>query len=207
MFAVSRDQEKMRIKGKIISWNEDKGFGFIAPMASSKQVFIHITAFNNKRRIPKIGEVVTYTLSTDKQGRVCASEATYSGEKLKSADRNGRGSMSAPMALAFLAGVVVAVIFGLVPLIVMAVYGGLSLLTFLIYYSDKSAAKRDAWRTPESTLHVLALAGGWPGAIIAQQLLRHKSKKKSFKLVLWITVLMNIILLAWLLTEYGELVP
>lgn len=109
------------------------------------------------------------------------------------------------LAIAFLAGVVVAVFLGQLPLMIMVIYGGLSFVTFLFYYSDKSAAKRRTWRTPETTLHALALAGGWPGAIIAQQMLRHKSKKKSFKLVLWVTILLNISLLVWLLTEFSEL--
>ena len=71
-------------------------------------------------------------------------------------------------------------------------YAGASVLTFLTYAFDKSAARRGAWRTPESTLHLLDLAGGWPGALLAQQLLRHKSSKQSFVAVFWLTVMANI---------------
>lgn len=73
----------------------------------------------------------------------------------------------------------------------------LSLLTFIIYALDKSAAKNGAWRAEESTLHLLSLAGGWPGALIAQQKLRHKSKKQSFRSVFWVTVLLNCGAFAW----------
>ena len=59
----------MRKKGKITKWNDDKGFGFITPNVAGKQVFIHISAFNNHTRRPEINQEVIYTLSTDKQGR------------------------------------------------------------------------------------------------------------------------------------------
>ena len=73
----------MRSKGKIASWNDDKGFGFITPLAGGKQVFIHVSAFGNRNRRPEINDVVTYALSTDKQGRPCAANATLAGDKLK----------------------------------------------------------------------------------------------------------------------------
>lgn len=73
------------------------------------------------------------------------------------------------------------------------VYIGVSAVTFFVYALDKSAAERRSWRTPESTLHVLSLAGGWPGALLAQQFLRHKSSKAEFRSVFWGTVLLNVI--------------
>ncbi len=79
-----------------------------------------------------------------------------------------------------------------VPLIVGAVYVGASIITFIAYAIDKTAARRNAWRTPESTLHILALAGGWPGALIAQQVLRHKTSKIAFRVVFWLTVIVNV---------------
>jgi uncharacterized membrane protein YsdA (DUF1294 family) len=83
-------------------------------------------------------------------------------------------------------------------------YAALSLVTFFAYAFDKSAAQRGAWRTSEGTLLFLGLAGGWPGALIAQQTLRHKSKKTSFRAVFWITVVFNCVALAWLHTESGR---
>jgi uncharacterized membrane protein YsdA (DUF1294 family) len=53
-------------------------------------------------------------------------------------------------------------------------------------------------------LHLLGLAGGWPGALIAQQMLRHKSKKASFLAVFWVTVLINCGALLWLHTARGQ---
>jgi uncharacterized membrane protein YsdA (DUF1294 family) len=54
-------------------------------------------------------------------------------------------------------------------------------------------------------LHLIALAGGWPGALLAQKVLRHKSSKQSFQVVFWVTVLLNCAALSWLLTPAGAL--
>lgn len=73
-----------------------------------------------------------------------------------------------------------------------ALYFIAGVITFLAYAADKSAARNGSWRTPESTLHLLALAGGWPGALLAQQFLRHKSAKREFRQVFWLTVALNV---------------
>ncbi|KRB28635.1 cold shock and DUF1294 domain-containing protein [Acidovorax sp. Root70] len=75
----------------------------------------------------------------------------------------------------------------------------INLLTFVIYAIDKSAAQNGRWRIKESHLHLLGLAGGWPGAWFAQQRLRHKSRKAEFRAVYWMTVVMHCAALgAWL---------
>lgn len=71
-----------------------------------------------------------------------------------------------------------------------------SVVTFAVYASDKSAARRGSWRVPESTLHMLAVLGGWPGALAAQQALRHKTRKQPFRTVFWLTVVVNCAVLA-----------
>lgn len=97
----------------------------------------------------------------------------------------------------FLALTVGATLWHMLPLTIALGYLCLSLLTFIAYAIDKSAAKRGKWRTQESTLHILALMGGWPGAVIAQQLLRHKSVKTSFRTVFYFTLIANLLLLAY----------
>lgn len=90
------------------------------------------------------------------------------------------------------------------PLWVAGGYLGLSLLTFIVYAMDKSAARTQGWRTAESTLHLLALAGGWPGALLAQQWLRHKSSKREFRTVFWATVWLNVLGLVLLYSPWGR---
>ena len=79
-----------------------------------------------------------------------------------------------------------------------------STFSFLIYAKDKKAAQNDEWRTSESTLHFYSLFFGWPGAIVAQQKLRHKSKKQSFRVAFLFTVLINVALLIGMHTNQGS---
>ena len=79
-----------------------------------------------------------------------------------------------------------------VPHSVALVYLGCSLACCVAYALDKSAAQAGRWRISEKTLLMLGLAGGWPGAILAQQLLRHKTSKQSFRVAFWFTVVLNV---------------
>lgn len=77
------------------------------------------------------------------------------------------------------------------PLAVFWWYCGLSSLAFVIYGWDKLSAKRDWRRTPEKSLHLLAVTGGWPGALLGQQVFRHKTSKRSFQRAYWAMVALN----------------
>ena len=77
------------------------------------------------------------------------------------------------------------------PVILLAVYAVMSSLTYVVYGFDKRAAQKGRSRISEKTLHLLSLFCGWPGALIAQHRLRHKTVKQPFKAILWIMILMN----------------
>lgn len=62
-------------------------------------------------------------------------------------------------------------------------------LTFLFYGYDKMQARNNEWRIEETTLQVLALAGGWPGALAGMYYFQHKTRKTGFQIVFWMTVL------------------
>ncbi|MDA8454862.1 cold shock and DUF1294 domain-containing protein [Acidovorax sp. GBBC 3334] len=94
-------------------------------------------------------------------------------------------------------------LFAPVPLWMFGLYAVMSGVSFLAYAVDKASAMNGGWRTRESTLHLLALAGGWPGALLAQQFLRHKSAKAEFRAVFWVTVVVNAAALAVLCTPVG----
>tara|TARA_B110000091_G_scaffold39238_1_gene42349 strand:+ start:756 stop:1163 length:408 start_codon:yes stop_codon:yes gene_type:complete len=93
---------------------------------------------------------------------------------------------------------------GYTPILVAVIYFFMSCLTFLVYARDKQAAQQGTWRVSESTLHIFSLLCGWPGAIVAQQKLRHKTIKTDFRAVFWITVLLNSLGLIWLHTDQGS---
>ncbi|CAH0265519.1 hypothetical protein SRABI118_03340 [Massilia sp. Bi118] len=85
-----------------------------------------------------------------------------------------------------------------VPPLVGAAYLVMSLVCFCSYALDKSAARKGERRTPESTLLMLGLFGGWPGAVLAQQWLRHKTVKQPFRQIFWFTVAANLAFFLWL---------
>jgi len=72
--------KETRLTGTIKYWNGRKGFGFIEPEDGGKQVFVHIKAFTVRKGKPVIGQVVTYTISSDDQGRTRANDVLFEGE-------------------------------------------------------------------------------------------------------------------------------
>jgi uncharacterized membrane protein YsdA (DUF1294 family)/cold shock CspA family protein len=192
----------MRYQGKITQWNEAKGFGFVKPNGGSQEVFVHIRGFTNRKRRPLENALVSYELGSDAKGRCCAEKVRYVDEK--AATPTLRFSVLPLLwVLLFTALLIGMVVIGEMPFIVAMIYLALSPVTFLAYALDKSAAEAGRWRTQESTLHFFGLVGGWPGAVFAQQLLRHKSTKTEFQVMFWITVMINCGVLAWLALPDG----
>ena len=93
---------------------------------------------------------------------------------------------------------------GYTPALVAVLYLIASLIAYYLYAKDKKAAQNGTWRVPEKTLQFSALLGGWPGAIIAQQKLRHKTQKTSFRLVFFLMLGLNLGSLAWLHSPSGS---
>ncbi len=91
-------------------------------------------------------------------------------------------------------------------LILLAVaYVGMSVIAFIAYAIDKRAARREGRRLRERTLHLLELAGGWPGALVAQQALRHKTRDTRFLIVFWAIVTVHVLLwIPWLVSLFGN---
>jgi uncharacterized membrane protein YsdA (DUF1294 family) len=108
-----------------------------------------------------------------------------------------RAGIAVPIAFAmsFLVALAALAAVGRLEISWLALYYGASVITYGVYARDKKAAQNAGWRTPESTLHLMSLVGGWPGALIAQVLLRHKTRKPSFLVGYWFTVIVNCIAL------------
>ena len=186
----------MRQQGTIADWNDDRGFGFVTPADGGQRVFVHVSAFPRGRR-PVVGDPVTYAVNRDEGNRLRASDVAYAAAR-----RSGRtGTRGLPLAVATTT-VFALLLVGLVvrdraPATLLLVYGVLSLAAVVMYRADKRAAVAGAWRTPEVNLHAVALLGGWPGALVARRVLRHKTRKQPFRTIFWATVVANCTALAW----------
>lgn len=194
----------MRYQGKVTNWKDDQGFGFVTPNGGGRQVFVHIKSFSNRQRRPVGNELVTYELKIDSKGRPQGENVVFVGDRTPQASTPGPGIGSLTFAVLFLTFVAWAVFAGKLPFAVLGLYLIGSAVAFFAYALDKSAARSDWWRTPESTLHIFGLVGGWPGALVAQKVLRHKSKKESFQVAFWVTVTLNCSALGWLFSSPGS---
>lgn len=188
------------MKGTIRRWNDDKGYGFITPQGGGDNLFFHVSALKDRHRRPGEGEAVSFRPGKGRNGKPCAIAIDFLD------DSNWSGLVGSAF---FLPGVIFLLLIvtvtwaGLDPLVI-ALYMLMSLLTYAMYAADKSAARRNAWRVSENSLHLLSLAGGWPGALVAQKRLRHKTVKQPFKFLFWLTVTLNVAGFLWLLTPEGS---
>lgn len=190
----------MRYQGKVTNWKDDQGFGYVIQNGGGQKAFVHIKAFSNGSLRPTDGDIVTYELTTDEKGRFCAKNIRFARDSATSNTSNKSSSLGTNFAILFVLFFALAALLGQLPLAIVGLYSTASIVTFIAYDIDKSAAQNNRWRIKESTLHLFGLAGGWPGALLAQKTLRHKSKKQEFQTVFWVTVLVNCFILGWLLT-------
>jgi uncharacterized membrane protein YsdA (DUF1294 family)/cold shock CspA family protein len=197
---VTSDDSIGRRHGVLTEWNDDRGFGFIEPAADGSRVFVHVSEFPRGRR-PVTGCEVTYAELRDERNRARASEVRYLRAGSATRRRSSGLRLAIATALAFFLVLVGLLVLDELPLTLVAAYGLFSGVAFLMYRADKSAAQQGRWRTPESTLHGIALIGGWPGALVARKLFRHKTTKQPFRTVFWFTVIANCVALAWLVYE------
>jgi len=184
----------MRYQGKLVKWYDDKGFGFIRATIDSKDVFLHISEFQKLKKRPAIGELLTYEIVQDNKGRFRAVNVSYLSTELLIKKSNEETKFSISFLIFFLiftCFIVERSFNGFLSIFFPLIFIGSNLVTFLFYYQDKTSAIRNDWRTPESTLHMLSLLGGWGAAYLAQKLFRHKHKKMSFMLVYKITIILN----------------
>jgi uncharacterized membrane protein YsdA (DUF1294 family)/cold shock CspA family protein len=183
--------------GLVSKWDDDKGYGFIAPRGGGREVFVHIKAFPSGNRRPTVGDSVSYVPDTDGKGRPRANEVLFATEGSGQGVRLGvAGARFLAFAFTFIAVIAAIAAQGYLPWFLPLVYGSASLYAYLQYSLDKAAAQADEQRISEQKLHAMSVVGGWPGALVGQAVHRHKTKKASFRFGFWVTVLANLAALA-----------
>jgi uncharacterized membrane protein YsdA (DUF1294 family)/cold shock CspA family protein len=200
----------MRKQGTVVRWEAERGFGFIR-CPPTQDVFFHVKDFRSSPSVvPQLGMLVDFDeIQIGGRGPRAMTVRPVGARPVPSLQpRNGptkrRGSnrrsgglvasgawIALPLMLAYAGFMVYAVLTRNAPLWVLPASLGINLAAFFAYWQDKYAAENRKWRTPEDTLHFWSLAGGWAGAWFAQQVLRHKSKKESFRAAYWLTVVMH----------------
>lgn len=214
----------MRFEGSLQSWNDERGFGFIAPDAGGDTVFVHIKVLGPGAARPQIRQRFSFALerSPDGKKRACDVRPLSSAQRLPTQhtanQRTGADRANHPAPRRFWHRPRNPAVLLPIPLLCMLLwfldthytptrlvatwYAIMSAATFWLYARDKRAAQQGEWRTAENVLLTMGLLLGWPGALLAQQLLRHKSSKTSFLALFWITVAIN---LAWLIYRFSPL--
>ncbi len=186
----------MRVRGTLKKWNDERGFGFLETDETGAEIFVHVKSFASRGVRPQVGETFFFDIAPGPADKRRATnvervQAVRTRMVVKRESPRRRRSAALLAIPGFVIAYAVAVHLWQPPRWIALVYLIASVVTFLVYALDKSAARGGRWRVEEGTLHALALAGGWPGALLAQQWLRHKSAKAQFLTVFWITVLLN----------------
>lgn len=199
--------DAMRFEGILKTWNDDRGFGFIEPRLGGQEVFVHIKAFESRAGRPQVGQPFSFEVELNPAGkkRALRVQPVRAARPVRPRQQRGPahwGTASYFAIPAFLGVYLAAAAVWRVPGWAAALYAAMSVVCYIVYAGDKSAAMAGRSRVPESTLLLLGLAGGWPGAIVAQQVLRHKSNKVAFRAAFWGSVVMNVLAFVALSSPY-----
>jgi uncharacterized membrane protein YsdA (DUF1294 family)/cold shock CspA family protein len=201
----------MRFEGALISWDDARGFGFIAPDQGGDTIFVHIKTIVNRQGRPQIGQRYSFEIELGPQGKKRAKNVLPAqalrpiGSRRDSPAKWGTATLFVIPLFVLVYGVVT--VLWRPPSWVALFYVVASVVTFLVYGLDKAAASAQRRRTPEIHLHALSMLGGWPGALLAQQFLRHKSAKAEFRASFWSTVGFNIAAFVLLCSPWAGLLP
>ena len=209
----------MRKTGQVVRFDASRGFGFLRSTDSEADVFFHVRDFSGGGEPPVEGLAVVYEeIHVGGKGpRGMAVRPADAARQMASVSRARVPSRHPPARspyrrapdggigwMLLLIGLYVGVLAwaGMhqrLPVSLLLALPVVNVLSFILYWKDKRAARQRAWRTSESTLHGLSLLGGWPAAWFAQRVLRHKSSKQSFRQTYWMTVFAHgALLVAWL---------
>lgn len=205
----------MRLTGKVVFWQDKKGFGFLFCQETEQKLFFHIRDLAESHHRPAEGDEFSFSIGEDKQGRPIAKQLSLVHAnpvaiqqrlpQVHAVDLGYTQDIALYFRAAFLMLVIIALLFGTLPYLLPILYLEASLFTYWLYRADKHAAiARQSQRIPEESLQMFSLIGGWPGALLAQQQLAHKRSKPLFQREFWFIVLGNCLLLLWLMSQHGQ---
>jgi uncharacterized membrane protein YsdA (DUF1294 family)/cold shock CspA family protein len=185
--------------GRISHWDAAKGLGFVEPHGGGDRLLLKKADLAGRLKAvgPVVGQAVRYNLRVDgTQRRAIDVTSVTPPNAVKQPPKGPTTSSSRLMVIPAFAVVLGALHLAWpLPRVVPLLYGALSTALFIIYGLDKWAARKGQARVAEASLHLVALLGGWPGALLGQQLFRHKTAKPAFLRMTWAMVCLNVLLL------------
>lgn len=183
------------MQGEVTDWNDERGFGFIA--AGGERLFFHISACRPQGVRPRVGDQVSFRAATA-NGRPAAVAVELPLTVLPAPRGRPRARGNLFGFRTVVAVLVFAAVCGAALLVagpmrfVPALYVLMGIATFAAYWVDKRAAEADRRRIPEASLHLLDLCFGIVGGLLAQQLLRHKTRKPGFAAITFAIALVHL---------------
>lgn len=190
----------MKYTGKIVKWNEAKGYGFIADLKDNSEVFFHISDLAQKWKKPDLGDRLRYEIAFEPNGKSRALNI----ENLDVSITETSTGKALFFTSFYFGAMIVATGLGKLPSIILEAYLLMGLITFILYGLDKKYANANKRRISENTLHLFALMFGWLGAAIAQQWFRHKTIKIKFRYFYYSTAIANVAFVIFLLLPRGK---
>jgi uncharacterized membrane protein YsdA (DUF1294 family)/cold shock CspA family protein len=196
-----------RSTGQVVTWKSQEKYGFIQSQSHPDDIFFHITNCPERSWMPQIGEPVSFEVRTDAQGRLRAINVKslsptphIAPPRINPIDT----TLALLVCVAFIVLLGLATIMVDLPVWVIGWYLTTSLITLTLYVEDKQRAKHGKRRIPERILHRWELFGGWLGALIAQELARHKVKKSSYLFTFWLIVVLHLLgLIGYMVVRMG----
>jgi cold shock CspA family protein/uncharacterized membrane protein YsdA (DUF1294 family) len=155
----------MRFEGTVKTWNEERAFGFIEPEQGGQEIFLHITAFPPRSGRPQLHQRVSFEVELNRDGKKRAKKVQFVQAPRSTKVQVHRGTPAWGGASLFAVPLFVALYLAVamiwhVPKEVAIGYTALSIVCFIAYAADKSAARSGGWRTKEDTLLIIGLVGG-----------------------------------------------
>lgn len=196
------------LAGELVQWNDERGFGFIAG-DDGKRYFVHVSSIMRMVNRPRAGDRVSFVRAIGRDGRPGANKVTIEGANPRATRavlQRGlpppphKFDWRLPLALLLAATIVIATALGRMPWEVSLAYAGMGLVSFILYSLDKNRAKTGQWRISEVTLLGVDLGFGLIGGLLAQTLLRHKTRKPGYVATTLVIALVHLLWLAGFVT-------
>lgn len=190
-------RENTAYRGHVIHWNDEKGYGFIQLNPKYQNLFFHISMFAYHHCRPKVNDAVIFTAEPGKNNGWQAKrvlllqdkEAIYENHICDIAENSQPKKFEGCVYAVLDAVYFLILTYISLPIAITAAI--LSILTVALYSYDKKAAAAGERRIPDASFHIASLLGGWPGALFARPMLRHKIRQDRFKVFFWASIVIN----------------